>query len=393
MTMKEKVFKRVFLVVIDSFGVGAEPDWAEYGDDPSLNTALHVIDDRSVPSFLWSRGIGYLLKEEPIKHPSVVAKLQELSKGKDSTTGHWEIAGLVMTTPFPTYPHGFPPEVMEEFERRIGRKTLGNFPASGTEIIKQLGEEHVRTGYPIVYTSADSVFQIAAHEDVIPVEDLYRMCEIARELLTGDHAVARVIARPFAEKPGEFYRTPRRRDFSLPPLGHTVLDELVEKGIPVVAVGKIHDLFAGRGISQSVHTENDAEGIKGLQELSKTFQQRGLVFANLVDSDMIYGHRRNVEGYYQNIMMVDEGLSLLYDNLTDEDLLIVTADHGNDPTFPKHTDHTREYVPFIACSPIFTESSFLGTPRGYVHIAQTVIEALGVESTRKWGRNLLKEDA
>jgi len=393
MTMKEKVFKRVFLVVIDSFGVGAEPDWAEYGDDPSLNTALHVIDDRPSPSFLWSRGLGYLLKEEPIKQPSVVAKLQELSKGKDSTTGHWEIAGLVMTTPFPTYPHGFPPEVMEEFERRIGTKTLGNFPASGTEIIKQLGEEHMRTGYPIVYTSADSVFQIAAHEDVIPVEDLYRMCEIARELLTGDHAVARVIARPFAGKPGEFYRTPRRRDFSLPPLGHTILDELVEKGIPVVAVGKIHDLFAGRGISQSVHTENDAEGIKALQELSKTFQQRGLVFANLVDSDMIYGHRRNVEGYYQNIMMIDEGLSLLYDNLTNEDLLIVTADHGNDPTFPKHTDHTREYVPFIACSPSFTESSFLGTLRGYVHIAQTVIEALGVESARKWGRTLLKEDA
>ncbi|WP_018963115.1 phosphopentomutase [Coprothermobacter platensis] len=383
-------FDRVFWVVIDSFGVGAEPDCEEYDDIPSLNTALHVIGDRPVPDFLWNHGLGYLVNGTPLSVPATVAKLQELSKGKDSTTGHWEMAGLVLTTPFPTYPNGFPPEIMEEFERRIGRKTLGNFPASGTEIIKQLGEEHVRTGYPIVYTSADSVFQIAAHEDVIPVEELYHMCQIARDLLTGDHAVARVIARPFAGKVGEFYRTPRRHDFSLPPLGHTVLDELVEKNIPVCAVGKIHDLFAGRGMTESIHTESDADGLKVLKELS-TSKKSGLIYANLVDSDMVYGHRRNVQGYYENIMMIDQGLKELYQGLTNNDLLIVTADHGNDPTYSKHTDHTREYVPFLAISPRFTESNVLGTIPGYVHEGQTVIDALGVSTNRSWGKNLLKE--
>lgn len=377
-------------MVIDSLGIGAEPDCGDYGDAPSVNTALHVIGDRPVPKFLWESGLGYLLGKAEPGGKSFAAKMQEISKGKDSTTGHWEIAGLVMTRPFPTYPNGFPPELINEFEVRTGRKVIGNKPASGTEIIKELGEEHVKSGALIVYTSADSVFQIAAHEEVVPLEELYAICESARAMLVGKHAVARVIARPFAGKPGQFYRTPHRRDFSLAPLGHTVLDELVSRGLPVIAVGKIYDLFAGKGITHELHTESDEEGLRTILDLTGTVDS-GLVMANLVDSDMIYGHRRNVQGYYDNLMMIDAGLSEIYSRLSTEDLLIITADHGNDPTFGAHTDHTREYVPFIALSPSFQTGKAVGLLNGFVHVAQTVADGLLGTCPRKWGKNILKE--
>jgi phosphopentomutase len=292
--------------------------------------------------------------------------MRERSAGKDSTTGHWELAGLIVRRPFPVYPHGFPGEVIAAFSAAIGRPVLGNVAASGTEIIKRLGEAHLSTGAPIVYTSADSVFQVAAHEEVVPVDQLYAWCRVAREILQGEHAVSRVIARPFTGAPGAFVRTHRRRDFSLPPTGRTVLDAIVDQGLEVVGIGKIDDLFAGRGISRAVSTHDDFDGI-----------DRGLVFATLVDLDTLYGHRNDPAGYAAHLEALDGHLARLLEACTPGDLVVITADHGNDPTTPS-TDHSRELVPVLAWSPGMPAGRRLGLRSTFADVAATVADALGV---------------
>jgi len=314
--------------------------------------------------------------------------MAETSHGKDSTTGHWELMGLVLDRPFPTYPHGFPPEVIEPFEARIGRRVLGNRPASGTEIIKELGGEHLRTGRPIVYTSADSVFQIAAHEERIPVEELYRYCLIAREILTGPHSVGRVIARPFIGPPGRFVRTDRRRDFSLPPPRPTVLDRLHAAGVPVLAVGKIADLFAGRGITEAIHTHNDLDGMaQTLRAMGRL--PAGLIFTNLVDLDTLFGHRNNPRGYGDDLEQIDREVAKVVAGLGPEDLLIITADHGNDPT-TSSTDHSREYVPLLVAGLRVRGGRDLGTRRTFADVGATVAEAMGVPLPEA-GTSVLRE--
>ncbi|SDF87136.1 phosphopentomutase [Thermoanaerobacter thermohydrosulfuricus] len=386
------MFKRVILIVLDSVGVGELPDAYKFGDEGS-NTLGHVTEKTGIglPN-MGKLGLGNIipLKSVP-ENPNAVGgygKMAEKSAGKDTTTGHWEIAGLITEKPFPTYPHGFPEEIIKEFEKRIGRKVLGNKPASGTEIIKELGEEHVKTGYPIVYTSADSVFQVAAHEDVVPLEELYRICEIAREILKGDHAVGRVIARPFTGTPGNFVRTGNRRDFSLKPFEPTILDMLKEAGYEVFAIGKIEDIFAGQGITEKNHTTNNDEGItatiKAMDEI-----KNGLIFTNLVDFDMLYGHRNDVEGYAKALTHFDNRLPEIMGKLTKEDLLIITADHGCDPTTPS-TDHSREYVPLLVYSPSMKHGVNLGVRSTYSDVAATIAEIFKVGPT-KHGTSFLKE--
>ncbi|MDK2793736.1 MAG: phosphopentomutase [Caldanaerobacter sp.] len=343
------MLQRVILIVLDSVGVGELPDAYKFGDE-GTNTLGHVVEKTGIKLPTMEKlGLGNIIPLKTVApNPNAIGaygKMAEKSAGKDTTTGHWEIAGLIVEKPFPTYPEGFPKEIIEEFEKRIGRKVLGNKPASGTEIIKELGEEHIKTGYPTVYTSADSVFQIAAHEEVIPLEELYRMCEIAREILKGDHAVGRVIARPFIGSPGNFVRTANRKDFSLKPFGPTVLDMLKEAGYQVYAVGKIEDIFAGQGITDSIHTGNNDEGITATIEAMDAVK-KGIIFTNLVDFDMVYGHRNDVNGYAKALKHFDERLPEIMLRLKEEDLLIITADHGCDPTTPG-TDHTREYVPLL----------------------------------------------
>jgi phosphopentomutase len=325
-------------------------------------------------------GLGRIVPVEGVPPDPAPAgafgKMAETSRGKDSTTGHWELMGLVLDRPFPTYPHGFPPEVIEPFEAQIGRRVLGNRPASGTEILKELGEEHLRTGRPIVYTSADSVFQIAAHEERIPVEELYRYCLIARGILTGPHGVGRVIARPFIGPPGRFVRTDRRRDFSLPPPRPTVLDRLHAAGVPVLAVGKIADLFAGRGITEAIHTHNDMDGMaQTLRAMGRL--PAGLIFTNLVDLDTLFGHRNNPRGYGDDLEQIDREVAKVVAGLGPEDLLIITADHGNDPT-TLSTDHSREYVPLLVVGFRVRGGRDLGTRRTFADVGATVAEAMGV---------------
>jgi phosphopentomutase len=372
--------RRAILIVLDSVGVGAAPDAAAYGDEGSntLANTARAVGGLRLPN-LGRLGLGNLadvLGVPPEPHPAgAYGRMQEASAGKDTTTGHWEIAGIISTRPLPTYPNGFPPEVIQEFERRIGRKTLGNYPASGTVIIEELGPEHLRTGYPIVYTSADSVFQIAAHEEVIPVEELYRMCRIARELLTGEHAVGRVIARPFVGEPGRFVRTDRRRDFSLEPPRPTLLDRLQEAGQPVWAVGKIEDIFAGRGITEAVHIHDNMDGVdQTLAFMARV--DRGLIFTNLVDFDMLYGHRNNPRGYADALEAVDRRVPEVLAALREEDILFFTADHGNDPTTPS-TDHSREMVPLLVTGPRVRPGVDLGVRPTFADLGQTVAEYLG----------------
>jgi len=372
--------RRAILIVLDSVGVGAAPDAAAYGDEGSntLANTARAVGGLRLPN-LGRLGLGNLadvLGVPPEPHPAgAYGRMQEASAGKDTTTGHWEIAGIISTRPLPTYPNGFPPEVIQEFERRIGRKTLGNYPASGTVIIEELGPEHLRTGYPIVYTSADSVFQIAAHEEVIPVEELYRMCRIARELLTGEHAVGRVIARPFVGEPGRFVRTDRRRDFSLEPPRPTLLDRLQEAGQPVWAVGKIEDIFAGRGITEAVHIHDNMDGVdQTLAFMARV--DRGLIFTNLVDFDMLYGHRNNPRGYADALEAVDRRVPEVLAALREEDILFFTADHGNDPTTPS-TDHSREMVPLLVTGPQVRPGVDLGVRPTFADLGQTVAEYLG----------------
>ncbi len=370
--------KRVFLIVLDSLGIGALPDAADYGD-VAANTLGSI---RKSPLFyapnLTAMGLfnidGIV---GGVKTPTAAyARLAEKSRGKDTIIGHWEICGVVSSRPLPTYPNGFPSEIIEAFEQAIGRKTLCNKPYSGTEVIKDYGEEHIRTGKLIVYTSADSVFQIAAHEDVVPVAELYRYCETARDILSGEHGVGRVIARPFIGELGAFKRTANRHDYALAPPEKTVLDVLTENGKQVLAVGKIVDIFAGRGISEYVKTKSNADGM----EKTALYAERdfeGLCFTNLVDFDMVYGHRRDVDGYARAVTEFDEFLGGFVKNMREDDVLVITADHGCDPAY-SHTDHTREYVPLIAFGKEI-KSKNLGTLDSFSDVGATVCELLGVE--------------
>jgi len=371
------------VIVLDSCGVGALPDAARYGDEgaSTLPHTAAACGGLALPT-LGRLGLGRIVPIAGVPAEPAPAgafgKMAERSPGKDSTTGHWELMGIVLDRPFPTYPRGFPRDVIEPFEARIGRRVLGNRAASGTEIIEELGEEHLRTGFPIVYTSADSVFQIAAHEAQVPVEELYRDCRIAREILTGTHAVGRVIARPFVGEPGRFVRTDRRRDFSLPPPAPTVLDRVRGAGLPVVAIGKIHDLFAGQGITDAIHTHDDLDGMRATLHAMGTTPE-GLIFTNLVDLDMLFGHRNNPRGYGRDLEQIDTEIARVAGRLAPADLLIITADHGNDPTTPS-TDHTREYVPLLVAGPLVRPGVDLGVRSTFADLGATVAQALGTSA-------------
>ena len=375
---------RFFIIVLDSFGIGEMPDAASFGDF-GVNTigAVSKSDKLNIPN-LRKLGLyqiegvevsGNTDKGKP--HSAMIARMTEKSAGKDTTIGHWEIAGLVSPRPLPTYPEGFPKEVLDEFTRQTGRGVLCNKPYSGTKVINDYGDEHVKTGDLIVYTSADSVFQIAAHEDVVPCEQLYEYCRIARKILTGEHGVGRVIARPFIGADGNYERTPRRHDFSLLPPGDTMLDVLKDKGKDVIAVGKINDIFAGKGITEYVYTSGNAEGIeRTLEYLDKDFD--GLCFVNLVDYDMLYGHRRDVDGYAQALSYFDEKLPQILGKMREDDALLITADHGCDPSYTKTTDHTREYTPMLLYGKKI-EAKDLGTRKSFADIAATALDFLGLE--------------
>ncbi|MGH9309379.1 MAG: phosphopentomutase [Vicinamibacterales bacterium] len=384
--------RRVVLIVLDSVGVGELPDADQYGDRGS-NTLANIA--RAVPlevptlrSFGLSRVVR--LSDAPSSDAlplGAFGRMAEASPGKDSVTGHWELMGLVLERAFPVFPDGFPADLMATFERQIGRATLGNKAASGTVVIEELGPEHMRTGKPIVYTSADSVFQIAAHEDVIPVSELYRICEVAYDLVAKGQGVGRVIARPFVGTPGSFQRTANRRDFALPPFAPTLLDRLKARGSPVVAVGKIEDLFAGRGITAAVHTTSDDHGMDEITAaLART--REGLIFANLVDFDTVYGHRNEPAGYAANLERFDLRLAALLPKLGDDDLLVVTADHGNDPTTPS-TDHSREYVPVFLYGTMVRAGTDIGVRKTFADLGQTLAEVFDVgpleHGTSFWG--------
>ena len=383
-------FNRVVLIVLDSVGIGEMPDAAEYGD-VGADTLGHALGSREVriPN-LREMGLGNIrrLPVDPVEIPNgVFGKAATSSSGKDTTTGHWEMSGLITARPFPTYPKGFPPRVVEPFERAIGRKVLGNKPASGTEIIKELGEEHVRTGRPIVYTSADSVFQIAAHEQIVPLEQLYQWCEIAREMLVGEDEVGRVIARPFVGEPGNFRRTEARQDYAIDPPEDTLLDRVKSAGLAVTAVGKIGSIFCHRGTTEELKAGNNNASVdQTLRALATT--GRGLIFTNLVDFDMLYGHRNDVEGYARALEEFDVRLPEIQQAMRDDDLLMISADHGCDPG-DVSTDHTREYVPVLVWGRRARGGVDLGIRSSLADIGQTVAENFGLELQA--GRSFLKE--
>jgi phosphopentomutase len=374
------MFSRVILIVLDSVGIGELPDAALYGDQGS-NTLGNI--GRSVrlriPT-LAALGLARVVALPEVPAPAAplaaFGRMAERSPGKDSVTGHWELAGIVLERAFPTFPTGFPPDLIAEFERRIGRGVLGNVVASGTVIIDQLGAEHVRTGAPIVYTSADSVFQIAAHEDVVPIAQLYEWCEIAYDLAVEGRGLGRVIARPFVGRGGQFQRTANRHDYAMPPAGDTVLDRLTAADVKVTAIGKVNDLFAGRGIAESHPTTSDDDGMNRIEE-QMARQDAGLIFANLVDFDTVYGHRNDVAGYASNLERFDERLSRVIPKLRAGDVLMVTADHGNDPTTPS-TDHSREYVPLLVVGERVRKGTDLGTRASFADLGQTIAAVFGV---------------
>ena len=379
------MMKRALVLILDGVGVGALPDARQYGDEGSntLGNLAEAIGGLHLPN-LEKLGLGKII---PIKGLDAnidalgnYGKMNEISAGKDSTSGHWEIAGLILDKPFPTYPNGFPKEILDEFTRRTGYEILGNKPASGTEIIKELGEEHLRTGKLIVYTSADSVFQIAAHESLVPVEKLYEICQTAREILRGEHAVGRVIARPFiGENSENFVRTPRRRDFSLKPHKPILHQILKEHGWPVVSIGKIYDLYAGVGITKAIKTHDNAEVMESiLRELKET--DRGFIMANLVDFDMLWGHRNDIHGFYNGLKEFDAWLPEFLNRLKNDDLVIITADHGNDPTTPS-TDHSREYVPLLVYGKDFKKNVDLGIRKTFADIQATLAEYFEIPKT------------
>lgn len=376
-----KQVERVTLIVLDSVGCGDAPDAAAYGDDGAntLGNLSRAVGGLHLPN-LGRLGLGNLTSMVGVQ-PTVSAagafgRLTSCSVGKDTTTGHWELAGLILDQPFPTYPTGFPAALIADYEARIDRRTLGNCPASGTEIIKELGEEHMRSGRPIVYTSADSVFQIAAHEEVIPLDELYGLCEVARDLLTDEHAVGRVIARPFVGQPGSFRRTERRKDFSLEPPADTILDVVKAAGLEVAGVGKIEDIFAHRGLTQSNHTGNNMAGVDVVLEFLDGAEP-GLIFANLVDFDALYGHRNDPQGYAGALEAFDRRLPEIMQALRDHDVLMITADHGTDPTLAS-TDHSRERVPFLSCGRTVRRNVNLGTRTSFADAAATIAALLGV---------------
>jgi len=384
--------KRVFLIVLDSFGIGAMPDSENYGDI-GVNTLASISKSEKFKiknlQKLGLFNIDGVTCGEKAKNPSAaICRLAELSRGKDTTIGHWEIAGIVSESPLPTYPDGFPAEVLDEFSRRTGRAVICNKPYSGTEVIKDYGDEHVKSGALIVYTSADSVFQIAAHEEVVPLEELYNYCRIAREILVGEHGVGRVIARPFVGESGNYKRTSNRHDFSLEPPCKTMLDFIKENGLDTISVGKIYDIFAGAGISEYVYTTGNADGMTKTTEYAKR-DFNGICFTNLVDFDMLYGHRNDVDGYAAAISEFDKWLTEFLPLLRDEDMLIITADHGCDPAYTVSTDHSREYVPLIIYGKKIKAQN-LGTREGFCNIGKTVCDYLSVDADIK-GESFINE--
>lgn len=384
--------KRVFLIVLDSFGVGAMKDSESFGDI-GVNTLKSCSTSSffSMPNLLKAglsniEGIDFLEKEE--NQTGAIARLQEQSMGKDTTIGHWEIAGIISPKALPTYPNGFPDEILEPFCKATGRGVLANAPWSGTEVIEKFGDEHVKTGKLIVYTSADSVFQIAAHEDIVPPETLYEYCKIARNLLQGKHGVGRVIARPFVGTSGNYKRTSNRHDFSLEPPKKTLLDAVKEKGLDSISVGKIYDIFAGLGTTEHVYNKSNEDGLNHtLNYAKKDFN--GLCFVNLVDFDMLYGHRRDIDGYAKALNIFDTWLPTFMNHLGDDDVVMITADHGCDPAYTKTTDHTREYVPMIALGKKIKPCN-LGTRSSFADIAATVAEMLNVDLETE-GKSFAKE--
>ncbi|MBA7664297.1 Phosphopentomutase [subsurface metagenome] len=382
--MKKNI--RIIVIVLDSVGVGALQDAYKFGDEDSntLGNIAKVLGGLNLPN-LEKMGLGNIIPILGVKPQlSPIAnfgKMAEVSAGKGSTSGHWELMGLHLSKTFPTYPNGFPKEIMDKFHKAIGIQTLGNYPASGTEIIKVLGNEHIKTKKPMVYTSADSVFQIAAHEDIIPPEKLYKICKKAREILTGEHAISRVIARPFIGKNGKFTRTKRRKDFSLEPTGKMLLDYLKENEKEVLAVGKISDIFVGRGITKKFPTKNNLDGIKKIINLISN--NRGdMIFANLIDFDMLYGHRNNPEGYAKALAEFDENIPEILNSMKYNDILFITADHGCDPTTPS-TDHSREYVPLIVYGKNIKSGVNLGIRKSFADVGKTISEILNIEAEIK----------
>lgn len=385
--------KRVILIVMDSVGIGALPDAASFGDE-GAHTLGNIYRSRGCLALphLTSLGLAKIedsrLPDSGLPAAGNFGRCAEQTLAKDTTCGHWEMAGLPLEAPFKTYPQGFPEELMREFESRIDRRTLGNCVASGTEIIQRLGDEHVETGFPIVYTSADSVFQVAAHEGVIALDELYRICGIARELLQGDYLVGRVIARPFLGGDGRYTRTENRRDYAMPPFSDTILDGLYKRGVPTIGVGKIEDIFCHRGLSAADHTTNNRDGIAATLRYMRS-EESGLIFTNLVDFDMLYGHRNDVEGYAKTLEAFDAALPEILGAMREQDMLIITADHGCDPTFPG-TDHTREYIPLLVTGPGLKRGVDLGTRHSFADIGATVFEYLSGQS---WpaGRSFLAD--
>ena len=378
------MLKRVVLLVLDSCGIGELPDAADYGDAGSntLANMAKAVGGLTLPH-LEKLGLGKIDRILGLSnnYPTLgnYGKMAELSVGKDSTAGHWEMMGLVLKKPLPVYPNGFPQSLIGDFEKQIGSKTLGNYAASGTEIIEKLGSRHMETGYPIVYTSADSVFQIAVHEEIISLEKLYAICKVARKILIGEHAIGRVIARPFIGKPGSFKRTANRKDFSLEPLGETILDQLKAKNFKVVGIGKIEDLFGGRGITDSYHTVDNQDGVKKtLQALKRNGS--GLYFTTLVDFDTLWGHRNDPIGFASGLQQFDTLVPEILENLKENDLMILTADHGCDPTTPS-TDHSREFVPLLVYGKKIRYNVNLGVRKTFADIGATIADIFSLKGT------------
>ena len=385
--------RRVIVIVLDSVGIGELPDAELYGDIGS-NTLLNIKKRQTDMKLIHMNRLGLSSIDGAsalgdVKDPiGSYGKLAEHSKGKDTTVGHWEIAGIHVNEALPLYPNGFPSDLIAQFEDLIGRKTMGNTVGSGTAIIEQMGDEHVATGYPIIYTSADSVFQIAMHEEIIPIEEQYEISQIARDILKAPHNVSRVITRPFIGTSGSYKRTTNRKDFSLEPIGPTMLDHIKSSGLTVAAVGKIEDIFAGKGVTQVVHTKNNMDGVdKTLQYMDSV--KNGLIFTNLVDFDMLYGHRNDVDGYAKALMEFDSRVPDIINRMNEEDMLIITADHGCDPTTPG-TDHTREYVPLLVYGALVCQGVNLNTRETFSDIAATVLDYLGVNGNIQ-GKSFLKE--
>lgn len=374
--------RRIFLIVLDSYGIGALPDAADFGDEGS-NTLKTITASKAYDTPNMKKlglfnidGVDWMKKEE--SPAGAYGRMKERSRGKDTTIGHWEIAGVVSPKPLPVYPNGFPEEILEKFREATGREVLCNLPYSGTDVIRDYGEEHMKTGALIVYTSADSVFQIAAHEEIVPVEELYRYCEIAREILCGEHGVGRVIARPFIGEAPNFQRTANRHDFSLLPPRDTMLDAILEAGYDTYGIGKIYDIFAGKGIAHTQRIQDNVDGMeKTLEMQEKDF--KGLCFVNLVDFDMMYGHRNDIEGYANAATVFDRQLKTFLERMRPEDILMITADHGCDPGF-RGTDHSREHTPLLICGEDIKENVNLGTRETFADIAATVLDLLHVEN-------------